>query len=357
MVMKTLKNLILLMALIQLGGLVAAQSYFRSGIFLHHSTGQNIWGPNGSSTSVPQEMNIYNAAHGFAGAEAVTMNEEWWSPDDNEWARWHAFFENPEPSTGIGQYLAGNPVIVIKSCFPSSAIAWQGSPQDTLDPEMKTIYNYQWHWRHIVRVMRQHPENFFVIWTNAPLEPSSTNATEAALSNQFCTWAKETLASGLDPETGAFPPNVYVFDFFHMLTGSNGMMLPSYAAGPGDSHPNAAATALVAPRFVNEIFDAAIAYETVYGLPVNTATTTASIEAWPNPATTHALIRFTLQGSGPAVLKLFDNRGVAIRTQWEGHAQGPQAVHLNTGDLAPGIYLVRFFAGAVTATSKLVVIR
>jgi hypothetical protein len=39
------------------------------------------------------------------------------------------------------------------------------------------------------------------------------------------------------------------------------MMLPMYAASPGDSHPNAAATQLVAPQFVEEIFDAAIAYE------------------------------------------------------------------------------------------------
>ncbi|MCX6303738.1 MAG: hypothetical protein NT040_02105 [Bacteroidetes bacterium] len=240
-----------------------APGYFRSGIFLHHSTGSNIWGPNGSPTSVPQEMAAYNTAHGFTGAQAVAMNEEWWSPGDNEWVTQHEFFEDPDPVSGIGYYLPGNKIIVIKSCFPSSAMTGYGHASDTLSPWLKTLYNYKWHWRHIIRAMSSHPDNFFVIWTNAPLEPYSTNTSEALLSNQFCTWAKDTLATGLDAGYGAFPPNVYVFDFFHKLTGANGMMLGIYAASPYDSHPNAAATQLVAPQFVQEIFNASIAYETI----------------------------------------------------------------------------------------------
>ncbi|MEI7981615.1 MAG: hypothetical protein WCI71_08160 [Bacteroidota bacterium] len=238
-----------------------APDYFRSGIFLHHSTGSNIWGPNGSSTSVPLEMSAYNTAHGYSDARAVTMNEEWWSPGDNEWATQHEFFEDPDPVSGIGYYLPDNKIIVIKSCFPSSAMTGSGQPSDTLSPWLKTIYNYKWHWRHIIKAMSAHPDNFFVIWTNAPLEPYSTNTTEALLSKQFCAWAKDTLAAGLDAVYGAFPPNVYVFDFFHKLTGTNGMMLAMYAVAPYDSHPNSSATQLVAPQFVQEIFNASVAYE------------------------------------------------------------------------------------------------
>ncbi|MCX6268853.1 MAG: hypothetical protein NTW16_16125 [Bacteroidetes bacterium] len=237
---------------------------FRSGIFLHHSTGGNIWGPNGSSTSVPQEMTVYNTAHGYSGLQGVAMNETWWSPSDNEWVTQHQFFEDPDPYTGIGYYLPDNKVIVIKSCFPSSAISGPGQASDTLNPWLKTVWNYKWHWRHIVKAMASHPDNFFAIWTNAPLEPYSTNSAEAMYSRQFCIWAKDTLATGLDPVYGSFPPNVYVFDFFQKLTGPDGMMLSSYAVTPGDSHPNAPATALVAPQFVQEIFDAAISYEATF---------------------------------------------------------------------------------------------
>ena len=42
-------------------------------------------------------------------------------------------------------------------------------------------------------------------------------------------------------------------------------MNPMYQIQSGDSHPNAAATELVAPQFVNEIFNAAINYENISG--------------------------------------------------------------------------------------------
>ena len=79
-------------------------------------------------------------------------------------------------------------------------------------------------------------------------------------SKQFCKWAKDTLANGLDPVFGAFPNNVYVFDFFSKLTDANGYMLLQYANDPNVTpHPNAAATELVARQLVNEVFDHSIA--------------------------------------------------------------------------------------------------
>ena len=197
------------------------------------------------------------------------MNQTWFPPgNDNEWVTWHNLFDDSNSS--IQPYLQNNKIIVIKTCFLFSAyMTGVGSPADTLNPALKTIYNYKWHWRSIIRVMQQHPENFFVIWTNAPLVPSSTNSQQASLVNQFCTWAKDTLAAGNDSLFGAFPPNVYVFDFFHKLADENGMLRLEYAASTTDSHPNGAATELVAPQFVQEIFDAAIFYESLTGIEEN----------------------------------------------------------------------------------------
>jgi hypothetical protein len=243
--------------------LVSAQTSFRSGRFLHHSTGQNIWGPNGSSTSIPAQMQQYNAAHGYTGSNAVSMAEQGWplNPWENEWERWHRLFKNADPNANIQPILDNNRIVVIKSCFPSSAITGIGQPSDTATPKAKTIYNYKWHWRNIVNEMRQRPQNYFVIWTNAPLGAASTNATAAFRAKEFCTWAKDTLAMGLDPQFGSFPPNVYVFDYFRKIADANGFAPVSLCVSPTDNHPNAAATALIAPQFVNEIFDAAIIYE------------------------------------------------------------------------------------------------
>jgi hypothetical protein len=242
-----------------------SQILFRSGKFLHHSTGGNIWGPNGSSTSIPLEIASYNAAHGYTGSNAVFMTEQWWPgaplSNDNEWERWHRIFDNQDPDANIMPILAANKIVVVKSCYPSSAMTGMGSPLDTLYYTRKTMYNHKWHIRNIVSVMAQHPENFFALWTNAPLVAGATNPNAAALSKKFTTWMKDTLARGLDPQFGAFPSNVYVFHYFAKLTDANGYQLAQYSVSNTDSHPNAAATALVAPQFVNEIFSAAIAYE------------------------------------------------------------------------------------------------
>ncbi len=265
-----MKNAIILEIILLCAGLSAnsQDSQYRSGIFLHHSTGGCIWGPNGSPTDVPEQMNFYNIAHGYTGDDAVTLSQTWYPAwNNNEWSTWHSIFETDAPEV-ISGILNANKIVMIKSCYPSSQIYSIGSNEDTLDPSYKSIVNYKWHWRHIVKVMENHPDNFFVIWTNAPLELYSTNATQAAYSNWFCYWAKDTLAQNLDPVYGVFPPNVYVFDFFHKLADANGFLPQYYASGPGNSHPNAAATELVAPQLVNETFDAAIAYESILRLDI-----------------------------------------------------------------------------------------
>lgn len=336
-----MKKNLLIIVLVLFATQTFAQNYFRSGIFLHHSTGQNIWGPNGSATSVPQEMDAYNLFHSYIGSQAVTMNEEWWAPGDNEWVTQHAFFEDPSTVTGIGYYLPDNKIIVIKSCFPSSAMSGTGQPDDTLNPDWKTIYNYKWHWRHIIRVMQSHPENFFVIWTNAPLEPYSTTPEEAALSKSFCSWAKDTLAMGIDPLFGTFPQNVYVFDFFHKLTGDNGMMLSIYAVGAGDSHPNAAATALVAPQFVEEIFNASIGYEGIYGLVPKDVLKEILLTSSPNPFRSETVVHFTVSIGKQAELTLFDASGKKLKTLWAGSQKGKHLIRLSGEDLKSGVYLLQ----------------
>ncbi len=255
---------------------LSSQPLFRSGIFLHHSTGGSVWGPNGSSTSVPLEIASYNSRHGLGGDSAVTLNETAWpvTPWDNEWERWHRIFYNMDTiDADIRPWLAANKIVMIKSCYPSSDMwAGVGSALDTLAWTRKSLWNYKWHWRKIVAVMRENHHNFFILWTNIPLLASATDAMEASLSSQFSRWAKDTLAQGLDAEVGAFPDNVYVFDIFHKLADSAGMMPMSLAIGPGDNHPNAAATELVAPQLVEELFTAAIQYESVATLPVALST-------------------------------------------------------------------------------------
>jgi hypothetical protein len=257
--------------------------HFNKAIFLHHSTGGAIWGSNGSSTSVPLEVKKYNSNHQLAYKEEVLMVEKGWPTAEmgwnNEWCRWanilegndvpaqrwgiKKFFPAPNSNKEWKMILKTFPVIVIKSCFPSSAIECYGNDTDPNQSTKKTVVGYKSQWRRIITEFSKHPDNFFVIWTNAPLVRSATTEQQAQLANQFCTWAKDTLALGLDQIYGAFPKNVYVFDFFHYLAGDDGILKNEFARSLSDSHPNSAATEHVAPLFVKEVFDAALQYEKI----------------------------------------------------------------------------------------------
>ncbi len=351
--------LLVLSALVQ-----AQQAKYRSGIFLHHSTGGCIWGPNGSPTSIPAEIERYNTEHQLSGDDAVTMTQTGWpeTPWNNEWERWHRIFDNEDTADAdIRPFIETEPVIVIKSCFPSSALDGEGTEADTSNPTHKTVANYKWHWRNFIRVMAQHPNTFFVVWTNAPLVAGATNDEQAALSDAFCRWAKDTLAKGLDPSFGSFPPNVYVFDFFHKLAGTDGKLPAELASSSGDSHPNAAATALVAPQFVDEIFNAAIAYESVAnGIhPPSPAPADFRLEQnYPNPFNPATVISFRLSAVGHVTLNVYDVLGRQVKTLVnEVRKAGNHEVRFDGGNLPSGVYFYRLAANGRAETRKMMLTR
>ncbi len=320
-------------------------------MFLHHSTGLNILGPNGSSTSVSLELVKYNEIKLFTGDQKVTMNHEWFVPGDNEWVTMRNFFEG-NLSLKPDAYLNNYKIIIVKSCFPSSEIASAGSISDMQNPTYKSIYNYKWHWRSMVRIMEQHPNNFFVIWTNAPLEASSTSATQAAYAKEFCFWAKNILAKGLDTEYGHFPKNVFVFDFFAKLTDENGIMKNEFRTSSGDSHPNAAATELVAPQFVQEVFDAALAYErTITSTP---SAKTEGLKIYPMPAKDHLTVEIE-DGAHPYTIALTNICGQEIHRITLPAAQGWHRVNIDVSTFPKGIYIIQLQTGAKAEARRILI--
>jgi Secretion system C-terminal sorting domain len=366
--MKNIHTAILVVAALCLSA-GAQQTKFRSGVFLHHSTGATIWGPNGSSTSVPDEMARYNSERNLTGADSVNLTEVGWpvEPWNNEWERWHRIFDNQDTiDADIRPFVDAEKIIVIKSCFPSSELAGNGSAEDTLDPTVKTVANYKWHWRNFIGVMAKQPKTFFVVWTNAPLVAGVTNDEQAGFSDSFCRWAKDTLAKGLDPVFGTFPGNVYVFDFFHKLAGTDGKLPAQYATGSDDSHPNAAATELVAPQFVDEVFNASIAYESVIiGVkhPASQPSVFTLGQNYPNPFNPATAISYELSANSYVVLKVYDVLGREVATLVNGRQRaGSYTVKFDAGRLSSGVYIYKLVAEDNTgrgfvSTKKLVLMK
>jgi len=282
------------------------------------------------------------------------MTQEWWAPGDNEWSTQHEFFEGNTTYTDINYYLSNYKILVVKSCFPSSALESWGTPSDTSDPTYKSVYNYKWHWRHILKVMKAHPQNFFAIWTNAPLEINSTNASEALLSKKFCKWAKDTITAGLDPEFGTFPLNVCVFDYFGKMSDVNGYELPQYVTGVGDSHPNGAATDYIAPQFVNEIFDASIYYES-HNNGVIILESSSPITCFPNPFQNQLYLMIRTDYSGEVSIKIYNTIGATIYITNETAITGREIVHrVDLTRFPKGVYFYEVSNGNSIYTGKMI---
>ncbi len=185
------------------------------------------------------------------------------------------------------------------------------------------------------------------MWTNAPLVASQTNDEQAGLSDAFCRWAKDTLAAGLDPLFGGFPQNVYVFDFFHKLAGADGKLPAQYASSTDDSHPNAAATEIVAPQLVDEVFDAAIAYESVVigmNRPGGHPTGFRLNQNYPNPFNPTTAIGYQLPSAagGHVTLNVYDVLGRKVATLVDRvESMGNHKVRFVGSRLPSGVYYYR----------------
>ena len=279
-----MKNKIILSVIIFIGlvSIIYPQQTFRKAVFLHQSVGSHIYQHEGASTDVPTEIIAYNTANNYTGDEAVSMYKPADYPEDGNmlWFWWDVFNGTNGNNNIYDEYINDDTydIIIIKECFASQSDIWwywQEGPGDTVNyPYTQSIYNYQWYTRKIARKMEQYPQKFFVWWNIPPMVPGENN-NEADMQRLrwFNKWMVDTLAAGIDTSYGAFPPNVYIYDYFELVDSANFLPL-SLADSWTDSHPNAACSELVAPDFVEEIFDAAIAYEV---LPVELVLFTASI--------------------------------------------------------------------------------
>ena len=150
-----------------------------------------------------------------------------------------------------------NEIIMFKSCFPNSNVRDDNgtSPEElfgqpynvsahTLD-NCKAVYN------EILEFFKNHPDKMFMVITQPPLTQSSTNETYAANARLLTNW----LTLEWLQENNWENKNVYVFNYFNILTdennhhrlidgiiehiNNNGDNYAYYPTSSSDSHPNA----------------------------------------------------------------------------------------------------------------------
>jgi hypothetical protein len=138
-------------------------------------------------------------------------------------------------------------------------------------------------------------------------------------------------------------------------------MLPQYATGPHDPHPNAGATALVAPLLVNEVFDHSIVYENLYGIKKLGDLIPEEYnlsQNYPNPFNPATKIGFELPRSSFVNLCIYDIMGRKVETLVnEQLAAGSYEADFHAVNISNGIYYYSLNSGDFTRTRKMVLIK
>lgn len=222
-------------------------------IFLHHSTGRNLIVAGGVRpllTARGYQFWDHDYNHiGLTQPDGRLTNAHYRIPGgrgggDTDVAGLAALFAQPvtDPPSNAFSRLLQHEVIIVKSCFPNSAVRDDGMQQQ-----------YQDWYVQMRNVIDTHPDHLFIILTSPPLHPLATNPEEAARARAVADWLT----------TDAFwtgHSNLFVFDLFDLLADPDSNTLRSayqIASSKADSHPNQLASETIGPLFV-EFVDTAV---------------------------------------------------------------------------------------------------
>ncbi|HST04770.1 MAG TPA: hypothetical protein VLQ48_08540 [Chloroflexia bacterium] len=241
-------------------------------LFLHHSVGRNLIRQGGVRELVAEQNRRYGTAHefwdhdyndlGLTGPSGERVNRSFDIPDDNtDPVGLDLLFSQPvhTPRDNALSHLLTFDVVVLKSCFPASAI-----------DSLAQLEKYQQHYLALREKVSFHPNILFIVMSPPPLVPRPlmgallspgsrwmwTNQGDADRAREFSRWLiSEEFCGGL--------PNFASFDLFDLLAEDAGvkqnrnMLRAEYRSGRlgQDAHPNEHANRLIAPVFVAALWE------------------------------------------------------------------------------------------------------
>jgi PKD repeat protein len=222
-------------------------------VFVHHSTGEGWLADDGGGLGLAlrdaswfvSDTN-YGWGPGDADAGEGTIG------DHTDIGHWWSWFAGPHRDTYLSALLAeserhseysrrsadpggANRVVLLKSCFPNSQLG--GSLSDPVPPiasnplrgqdsgsEHHTVANAKGIYVALREFFATRTDTLFVVVTAPPLVPGATDGTAAANARALDDWLVREWLAGYPHR------NVFVFDFFNVLTSNGG---PTRTDDPG----------------------------------------------------------------------------------------------------------------------------
>ena len=191
-------------------------------IFLHHSTGYNVWkGDNHSegklsfrtsSFMVPGVLSVYNEENNkkYAIHELAFPSGESYPWENYPYDYYNIWIKNENSNEYSGEprldELTGKyDLIIFKHCYPGSNIQEDGDSAD-INSSVKTLANYKLQYNALKEKMHQYPDTKFMVWTLAAQVESQITREEALRASEFVHWVRETWDEEGD--------NIEIFDFY-----------------------------------------------------------------------------------------------------------------------------------------------
>jgi hypothetical protein len=331
--------------------------FSQSVIFLHHSTGGNLY----TEGNVAGWIANYNSTNGTN----YQITERAFPDSPYPWENypydyWNLWINNQCSNSNLNIQCLGNivqsyDVIIYKHCFPGADIlADNGNPN--VSSPIKTLANYKLQYRALRSLMDQYPQKKFIVWTLAPLHRLATNSATAARARQFVDWVKTTWLS----EDGKSHPNIYIFDFFGNVAelnpapvnGQVNCLKYGYEGShtDSDSHPNTLANQTVGPVFaqfiVNTIKNQATRAETV-------SLGKELVKIYPNPSSEEVTVDFSGLNVKVLSLDLYDLQGRPVLHR---DINGEKQLKIRTEKFRSGSYLLNIKTSVSSLNSRISVL-
>lgn len=230
-------------------------------IFLHHSTGWNVWlgKTHRYVYKLTGSSDVRSAVKSYAkdAGLKVEISERFFPKDTpygwnnypydyyNIWVKNRGnelYMEEPTLEILSKQYN----MIIFKHCFPVSNILPDSGEPD-INSDKKTIENYKLQYDALKAVMHEFSQVKFVLWTPAVNVRGKISREEAERTKDFYNWVINTWDEKGD--------NIYLWDFYKYETEGELYLQDKYAVNINDSHPNKEFSAKVAKLLGKFIVD------------------------------------------------------------------------------------------------------
>ncbi len=228
-------------------------------LFLHHSTGNNIYKGDMSDgkPAVKKWFENFNKQHdpdvnfvetNFPQSRRYRYLGYGWNnyPYDyyNIWVK-HGDKSSYKNEPTLKTLTPLWDVIIFKHCYPVSSIKEDGKPD--IDSNVKTLANYKLQYSALKNKLLEYPDTKFIVWTGAALTVKANEQERAERAREFFTWVKQEWDEPGD--------NIYLWDFYELETEGGLYLKDEYAASPTNSHPNKMFSAMVASLLCQRVVD------------------------------------------------------------------------------------------------------